>query len=217
MLESQLSYWKKQLHDIPILNLPTDRRRPAPQSFYVARESITLSQLLTTAINELSHRQSVTPFMTLLAAFEVLLHRYSGQDDVVVGSPIANRNGIEFESLIGFFVNTLVLRGDLSGDPPFSKLLSRIRDMCLGAYAHQDLPFEKLVQELQPERDLSRNPLFQVMFVLQNTPRPFQQASGLSIERIDIQTATSPFDLALYLREREGKLIGFFEHSTDLF
>jgi len=217
MLESQLSYWKKQLHDIPILNLPTDRRRPAPQSFYGARESITLSQLLTTAINELSHRQSVTPFMTLLAAFEVLLHRYSGQDDVVVGSPIANRNGIEFESLIGFFVNTLVLRGDLSGDPPFSKLLSRIRDMCLGAYAHQDLPFEKLVQELQPERDLSRNPLFQVMFVLQNATKPLKEFPGLRAEPIEIDVDRSPFDLSLFLRERDGRFIGYFEYSTDLF
>jgi amino acid adenylation domain-containing protein len=217
MLESQLSYWKNQLHDIPIPNLLTDRTRPARQSFYGARQSITLSQSLTTAVNELSHRQSVTSFMTLLAAFLMLLHRYSGQDDVVLGSPIANRSRTEFDSLIGFFVNTLVLRADLSGNPPFSELLLRIRDMCLGAYAHQDLPFEKLVQELQPERDLSRNPLFQVIFVLQNATRPFTEFPGLRVELIASEANRSLFDLSLFLRERDGRFIGYFEYSTDLF
>ena len=119
--------------------------------------------------------------------------------------------------MIGFFVNTLVLRTDLSGNPTFRQLVSRVRDVCLGAYAHQDLPFEKLVEELQPERDLSRNPLFQVMFHLQNAPRPLPQVSGLSFERMEIETRTSQFDLALFLRERDGKLIGFLEYNTDLF
>jgi amino acid adenylation domain-containing protein len=217
MLESQLSYWKKQLHDIPILNLPTDRTRTARPSFSGARRSITLSLSLTTAINELSHRQNVTPFMTLLAAFQVLLHRYSGQDDVVVGSPIANRRRTEFESLIGFFVNTLVLRSNLSGDPTFQELLGRVREACLDAYAHQDLPFEKLVQELQPERDQSRNPLFQVMFVLQNATRPFAGTAGLRIEPIEFEMTRSLFDLSLFLRERGGTFIGYFEYVTDLF
>jgi amino acid adenylation domain-containing protein len=217
MLESQLSYWKKQLHDIPILNLPTDRTRPARQSFHGARLPITLPESLTSAINELSHRQSVTPFMILLAAFHLLLHRYSGQDDVVVGSPIANRSRTALESLIGFFVNTLVLRADLSGNPSFSELLLRIRDICLDAHAHQDLPFEKLVQELQVERDLSRNPLFQVMFVLQNATRPFTEFTGLRVEPIEIDANRSPFDLSLFLRERHGRFIGYFEYSMDLF
>ena len=217
ILESQLSYWRKQLHDIPILNLPTDRTRPGRQSFCGARQSITLSQSLTTAVHELSQRQSVTPFMSLLAAFLALLYRYSGQDDVVVGSPIANRSRTEFESLIGLFVNTLVLRSDLSGNPTFRELLARVREVCLGAYAHQDLPFEKLVQELQPERDRSRNPLFQVMFVLQNATRPFTELPGLRVEPIELGAKRSPFDLSLFLRERDGRFIGYFEYSTDLF
>jgi amino acid adenylation domain-containing protein len=216
-LESQLSYWREQLKDLPILNLPTDHPRPVKQSFRGARQSLSLSESLTKAVNELSGREGVTQFMTLLAAFQVLLYRYSGQEDVVIGLPIANRNRAETQELIGFFVNTLVLRADLSEKPTFKKLLQRVRNVCLQAYAHQDLPFEKLVEELRPDRDLSRNPLFQVMFVLQNTPRPFQQPVGLSIERIDALPATSLFDLSLYLREREGKLIGFFEYNTDLF
>jgi len=216
-VEAQLAYWKKQLHDISILNLPTDRPRPARQSFYGARQAISLSQSLSRAINELSHRQSVTPFMTLLAAFQVLLHRYSGQEDVVIGSPIANRTRTELEPLIGFFVNTLVLRSDLSGNPTFKELLARVRDVCLAAYQHQNVPFEKLVQELQVERDLSRNPLFQVMFVLQNATKPFSQLNDLRVDAIDSETGRSQFDLSLFLRERQGKFIGYFEYSTDLF
>ena len=217
VLESQLSYWKEQLKELPVLNLPTDHPRPAKQSFRGARQPLSLPESLTAAVNELSGREGVTQFMTLLAAFQVLLYRYSGQEDVVVGSPIANRNRTEIEGLIGFFVNTLVLRSDLSEKPTFREFLLRVRDVCLGAYAHQDLPFEKLVEELRPERDLSRNPLFQVMFVLQNTPRPLPQPAGLSIERVDVLPATSLFDLSLYLRERDGKFIGFFEYNTDLF
>ena len=217
VLESQLSYWKEQLKELPILTLPADHPRPAKQSFRGARQMLSLPESLTKAVNELSGREGVTQFMTLLAAFQVLLYRYSGQEDVVIGLPIANRNRTEIEGLIGFFVNTLVLRTDLSGKPIFKKLLQRVRNVCLGAYAHQDLPFEKLVEELRPERDVSRNPLFQVMFVLQNTPRPLPQTAGLSIQRCDVLPATSPFDLSLYLRERDGKLVGFFEYNTDLF
>ena len=217
VLEAQLSYWRKQLENLPVLNLPTDHARPAKQSFRGARQPITLPQSLTTAVNELSRREGVTQFMTLLTAFQALLYRYSGQENVVVGSPIANRNRPEVEGLIGFFVNTLVLRTDLSGNPTFRQLISRVRDVCLGAYGHQDLPFEKLVHELHPERDLSRNPLFQVMFVLQNAPRTLPQVSGISLESLEIARSTSPFDLSLFLRERDEKLIGFFEYSTDLF
>ena len=155
--------------------------------------------------------------MTLLAAFQVLLYRYTGQEDFAVGSPIANRRRPEVEGLIGFFVNTLVLRANLSGIPSFKDLLSRTKDTCVAADANQDLPFEKLVQELQPERDQSRNPLFQVMFVLQNATRPFTGIPGLRIEPIEIATTRSPFDLSLFLRERDGKYIGYIEYSTDLF
>jgi amino acid adenylation domain-containing protein len=217
VLESQLAYWKKQLDDFSILNLPSDRPRPPRQSFYGARQSITVPQRLTAAINELSHGEGVTPFMTLLAAFQVLLYRYSGQEDVIVGSPIANRGATEFESLIGFFVNTLVLRADLSGNPTFKEALARGRETCLSTYAHQDLPFEKLVEELKPERDTSRNPIFQVMFGLQNATRPFSGIPSLRIEPIEILPERSIFDLSLFLREREGSYIGYIEYSTDLF
>ena len=185
VVESQLSYWKEELKELPIFNLPTDHPRPVKQSFRGARQPLSMPKSLTTAVNELSRREGVTQFITLLAVFYVLLYRYSGQDDVVVGSPIANRNGPGVEGLIGFFVNTLVLRSDCSGEPSFREFLFRVRDVCLAAYAHQDLPFEKLVEELRPERDLSRNPLFQVMFVLQNTPRPLPQPAGLNIERVE--------------------------------
>ncbi|MGE5820443.1 MAG: condensation domain-containing protein, partial [Deltaproteobacteria bacterium] len=217
VLESQLSYWRKHLENLPMLNLPTDRPRPAQQSCLGARQPITLSESLTTAVNELSRREGVTQFMTLLAVFYVLLYRYSEQEDVVVGSPIANRNRTEIDGLIGFFVNTLILRADLSGTPTFKELLLRVREVCLDAYTHQDLPFERLVQELQPERDVSRNPLFQVMFILQNAPRPLAKVSDLSFRQLEIGHARSPFDLSLFLRERDGKIIGFFEYSTDLF
>jgi Condensation domain len=217
VLESQVSYWRKQLDGISMLNLPTDRPRPKKQSFRGAREPIRLSESLTASVNELSIREGVTPFMTLLAAFQTLLYRYSGQEDVVVGSPVANRRPSEIEGLIGFFVNTLVLRLDLSGNPTFKELLIRVRDVCLGAYAHQDLPFEKLVEELQPERDLSRNPLFQVMFLLQNAPRHVSTVPRLTVSRVNVYASISKFDLTLGLVERDGKLIGFFEYSTDLF
>ena len=153
--------------------------------------------------------------MTLLAAFQLLLRRYSGQDDIIVGTPIANRSQSELEQLIGFFVNTLVLRSDLSGAPSFKELLARVRAVCLDAYAHQDLPFEKLVEELKPERDQSRNPLFQVMFVLQNAPRAFAAIPDLRIEPVETESTRSQFDLSLFLREREGRFIGFIEYSTD--
>jgi len=167
VLEEQLGYWKKQLADLPALQLPTDRPRPVVTSanFRGAHETLIIPKTLTNALQELSKREGVTPFMVLLTAFQVLLARYTGQEDIVVGSPIANRNRAELEPLIGFFVNMLVMRTDLSGDPPFSEAVKRVLDVCLEGYAHQDLPFEKLVEELQPERDL-RNPLFQVSFQL---------------------------------------------------
>ena len=217
VLESQLGYWKERLKDLSVLNLPADRPRKPRQSFHGARLTIELPDELTSAVKEMSHRFAVTPFMILLAAFQVLLSRYTGQEDVVVGSPIAHRARTEFEPLIGFFVNTLVLRSDLSGSPGFRELLMRVREVCLGAYAHQDLPFEQLVQELQRERDLSRNPLFQVMFVLQNATAPFTGIPGIRVEPIIIENPRSPFDLSLFLREREGKYIGYIEYSTDLF
>ena len=218
VLERQLSYWKKQLEGIPaVLNLPTDHPRPAVQSFRGKTQSIELSKELTEGLKALSRKEGVTLFMTLLAAFQTLLYRYTGQEDVVVGSPIANRNRSEIEGLIGFFVNTLVLRSNFSGNPTFKELLAQVREMALGAYAHQDLPFEKLVEELQPERSLSHSPLFQVMFVLQNAPSTAAKFEGLSASPVPIGAETAKFDLTLSMSETEEGLRGSLQYNTDLF
>ena len=171
VLAAQLDYWRAELADAPtVIDLPIDKPRPPVQTYRGAYQPLQLSAALSAQLRDLSRRHGATLFMTLLAAFDLLLCRYAGQEQVLVGTPIANRNRSEIEGLIGFFVNTLVLRGDVRGNPSFSELLRRVRETALSAYAHQDLPFEKLVEELQPERDMSRSPLFQVMFVLQNAP-----------------------------------------------
>ena len=218
VLEGQLSYWKKQLEGAPgVLNLPTDHPRPAVQSYRGARRSIELSKELSQGLKALSRKEGVTLFMTLLAAFQTLLYRYTRQEDVVVGSPIANRNRTEVEGLIGFFVNTLVLRTDLSGNPSFREVLHRVRKVALEAYEHPDLPFEKLVEELQPERSLSHSPLFQVMFVLQNAPAGHRELSGLTLSPVQLDNNTAKFDLSLSMTEQAGGIKGSLEYSTDLF
>ncbi len=218
ILETQLAYWKQQLSgNLPILNLPTDFSRPAVQTFQGARQTWTLPKDLSVALAEFSQQEKATLFMTLLAAFKTLLYRYTGQTDILVGSPIANRNRSEIESLIGFFVNTLVLRSDLNGNPTFRELLSRVRDVALGAYAHQDVPFEKLVEELQPERDLSYSPLFQVAFALQNGLTQTLELPGLTLNFSEIDTETANFDLTLFLEETERGLTATWEYSTNLF
>ena len=218
VLARQVNYWKQQLAGAPeVLALPTDRPRPAIQSYRGALLSDELPRPLLSALRELSRREGGSLFMTLLAAFQTLLSRYTGVEDVLVGSPIANRNRVEVEGLVGFFVNTLVMRGDLSGDPSFRTLLRRTREVALGAYAHQDLPFEKLVEELQPERNLSHSPLFQVMLVLQNAPVESVQLAGLEASPLPIESRTSKFDLTLFIREREGGLHATVEYNTDLF
>ena len=191
----QLDYWTGQLAGLEALELPVDRPRPAVQSQRGATEAFEIPATLTEALYRLSRREGVTLFMTLLAAWDVLLARYTGRTDVAVGSPVANRNRTEIEGLIGFFVNTLVLRTDLAGDPSVRDLLGRVRKACLDGYAHQDLPFEKLVEELQPERDLSRSPLFQVLFALQNAPGSGITLPGLENEFVAVDTATAKFDL----------------------
>ena len=168
VLQGQLAYWRKQLADLSPLTLPTDHPRPAVQTYRGAIQSLQLSAPMSEKLMALSRQEDVTLFMLLLAMFQVLLMRYTGQRDISVGTPIANRRQAELEEVIGFFVNTLVLRTDLSGNPTLQQMLGRVREVCLGAYAHQDIPFEKVVEELEPERDLSRSPLFQVLFVLQN-------------------------------------------------
>lgn len=216
-LQAQLDYWKARLADAPALDLPVDRPRPAAPSFRGGKVSVELAESLTSALIELSQRESVTLFMTLLAAFQVLLCRWSGQDDIAVGAPVANRERREIEKTIGLFVGTLVLRTDLSGAPSFCELLRRVREVCLGAYVHQSAPFEMIVQELSPRRDLHRHPLFQVMMVLQNTPSRAPAPAGLSLEPVESENDAAQFDLSLYLRERGGRLIGYLEYSTDLF
>jgi len=180
VLERELSYWREQLAGAPpVLELPADHPRPAVQTFHGASYSFRLSESLTAELKTLSRRTGATLFMTLLAAFKVLLWRYSGQESVVVGTPIAGRTQVETEGLIGFFVNTLVLRTEVSGELSFAELIGRVKEVALGAYAHQELPFEKLVEELEPQRSLSHTPLFQVMFVMQNELRTELGMSGL--------------------------------------
>jgi amino acid adenylation domain-containing protein len=217
-LEEQLSYWREKLAGAPpVLELPTDRPRPAVQTFRGAREQFTLPATLAAELAELSRGEGVTLFMTLLAAWQALLSRYARQQDVVVGTPVAGRSRPELEPLIGFFVNTLALRTDLSGNPTFRELLGRVREVCLGAYAHQEVPFEKLVEELQPQRNLSHAPLFQVMLVLQNQPQEAVELPGLRISAVRGENLTAKFDLTLILEERAGELAGVLEYNSDLF
>ncbi len=217
-IQPKLTYWKQKLSgELPVLNLPTDRARSPVQTFIGAQAKLVLSQTLTKELKNLSRHSGVTLFMTLLTAFKTLLYRYTGQTDIVVGSPIANRNRAEIESLIGFFVNVLVLRTDLSGDLSFLELLGRVKSTALEAYIHQDLPFEKLVEELQPNRDLSYNPLFQVMFVLQNMPKPNLSLSDVLITYEEGYNGTSKFDLTLFMEDSEQGLIATCEYNTDLF
>jgi amino acid adenylation domain-containing protein len=218
VLDEQLSYWKKQLGNLPaVLNLPTDRPRPPVQSYRGARQTAEFSKDLTQRLKALSRKEGVTLFMTLLAAFQTLLHRYTGHDDVAVGSPIAGRNRKEIEGLIGFFVNTLVLRCNFSGDPTFNEVLIRAREMALGAYAHQDLPFEKLMEELKPERSLNHSPLFQVMFDLQNESTAALQIEGLTLSSFKMENGTAKFDLTLTMSETREGLRASLRYNTDLF
>lgn len=212
-----LEYWKKELEDLSELDLPSDHPRPAVQSFRGTVERWEMSPEVSAALRKLSQDQGVTLFMTLLAGFQILLARYSGQQDIVVGSPIANRVQPELEALIGFFVNTLVLRGKVSGDMTVEKILQRTRELCLGAYAHQSVPFERLVDELQPERDSSRSPLFQVMFVLQNAPVGALQMQGVELSMLPSATSGARFDLTLLVEGDPEHLRGMMEYCTDLY
>ena len=214
----QSGYWKEKLADYPAeLTLPTDRLRPRAQSFRGGSVRFTIDAETSQALNQLARDCSATLFMVLLTALGILLSRHAGQTDLVIGTPIANRWRPELEPLIGFFVNTLALRLDLSGDPGLHQLLARVRQLTLDAYANQDLPFERLVDELQTERDLSRNPLFQVMFALQNAPIDDLNLPGLAVEVLDFERSSAQFDLVLDVWERPEGLLGVLEFSTDLF
>lgn len=225
ILETQLAYWKQQLGgDLPVLEVPTDHSRPATQTFRGGLQSFILSPATLNSLKALSQQEGSSLFMALLAAFKILLYRYTGQPDIIVGSPIANRNQVELEGLLGLFINTLVLRTNLSGNPSFRELLGRVREVALGAYAHQDLPFELLVETLHPERDASRSPLFQVMLILQNAPMEELELPGLILRTLETEGGTAKFDLTLYMwdQPKNSKMYPqgfhiFFEYASDLF
>jgi hypothetical protein len=216
-VSKHLAYWGPQLAGLPVVTLPPDRPRPARRSYRGARLPVGVDAGLTEALRALSREEGATLFMTLLAAFALLLHRYTGQTDVVVGTDIANRTLAETERLIGFFVNQLALRVDLSGEPTFRELLRRVQRMTLDAYAHQELPFERLVQALRPERSLNLHPLFQVKVVFQNVPIPAASVSELTMTPLHRDEPTAQFDLIIFFWEMPDGLGGKAEYSTDLF
>src|SRR6185369_13423222 len=217
-LAKEVAYWRKQLAGAPpTLELPADHPRPATQSYRGAVVTWTLPVSLTKSLRELSKREGFTLFMILLGAFEVLLHRYTGQNDIVVGTPIAGRNRSEVENLIGFFINTLVLRTKLDGKASFRELLQQVREVALEAYAHQELPFEKLVEELNPERSLSHAPVFQISFGLQNVQRGTLELPGLTLDLVDVDNKAARADLGLNLIETENTVFGHLHYNTDLF
>src|SRR5438105_2731494 len=219
--ETQLGYWKTQFQTRPpVLELPTDHSRPNAQAYRAyrgAQHTIFLPEQLTRDLKLLCQKQGVTLFMTLLAAYKILLHRYTSEEDIVVGTPIAGRQLPETESLIGLFINTLAMRTDLSGNPSFLELLNRIKATAVGAYAHQDLPFERLVKELQPERTLAHNPLFQVMFVLQSEEILPLELPDIVARHFRVENIMANFDLTLDIVERERQIVCLFESNADLF
>ena len=216
-IREPLAYWTRQLANVPPLELPTDRPRPVVPSYRGARHPVRVPPALRERLTRLSHEENATPFMTLLAAFQAMLARLSGQTDVAVGTPIAGRTRVETDDLVGLFVNTLVLRTDLADDPTGRELLARVRAMALDAYAYQEVPLEKLIEELQPARSLNRQPLFQVMFILQNGPRSEVELPGLDVTSLRVTRTSAKFDLTLALVDADEELAGSIEYSTDLF
>ncbi|MFD0772072.1 non-ribosomal peptide synthase/polyketide synthase [Bacillus sp. CGMCC 1.60114] len=218
VLDQQLQYWREELSgELPVLQLPMDRPRPAIQTHHGSTYTLVLPSALHDKLNEFSRQEGATLFMTLLAAYQSFLSRYTGQEDILVGSPIANRNYREIEGLIGFFVNTLVYRVNLSGRPTFQDVLSQVRQKALKAYEYQDIPFEKIVEVVQPERSTSHSPIFQTMFILQNMKQEFPVLSGRSIEMIESHSPIAKFDLSVMVAESEEGLLFTFEYNKDLF
>jgi amino acid adenylation domain-containing protein len=220
-LERQMSYWQRQLHGAPtVLELPQDHPRPPVQTHNGATHTFALGPELSSRVRELGRKTGMTTFMVLLASWQVLLKRLSGSDDICVGTVLAGRTHPQVEPLIGFFVNTLVLRADMSGDPTFAELLQRVREVCLEAYSHQDVPFEKLVEELAPERSMAHAPLFQVMMVMQQQQQQAEETApvdGLTISGMDAAGTSAKFDLTIYLRESREVIVGALEYNTDIF
>lgn len=217
-LKTQLDFWQAQLQGkLPVLDLPTDRPRGTVPTSQGAIYKFTLPVRLTQKLTELSRHHNATLFMVLLAAFQTLLYRYTGQTDILVGSLIANRNRADIEHLIGFFVNTLVIRTNLKGNPTFQELLGKVRETTLQAYAHQDVPFERVVEAVQPVRLLSHTPIFQVVFAMQNAPTQPVSLSEISLEPIEVNRGTTKFDITLFIEEIDAGLSGTLEYNTDLF
>ena len=216
-LQTLLTYWKAVVKGASTLELPTDSPRPAKQSYSGKQYLFELPANLCTRLQEFNRRENVTPFMTLLATYQVLLSRYSRQEDFLIGTPIANRRTVEAEQMIGFFVNTLVLRADLSGEPGLRELVARVRGSALDAFQHQDLPFEKLIAEVNPNRDTSRHPLFQAIFALQNAPEHPLGLDGMEVSRHNVPSCSTRFDLELHFRWDGQAWVGLFSYSTDLF
>jgi hypothetical protein len=217
VLERQLAYWRERLAELPALQLPADFRRPARPVHRGGQVEIEIPADLAAALRQLGREAGATLFMTLLAAFLVLMARYSGEEDVAVGTAVANRGRRELEGMIGFFVNTLVLRASLAGEPSFRQLLARVREVTLGAYDHQDLPFERLVEELRPAREANRAPLVQVTFMLQNTPLPDLRLPGLELAVVPVETGTAKSDLSVAMTEHPGGIAGAWDYDADLF
>ncbi len=218
MLESELGYWTKQLAGMPEeLELPLDHPRPPVQSIWGAKYFLKIPKATDEGLRALGRRNGASLFMTLLAGWKALLHRYTGQDDIVVGAPVANRTRSEYENMVGFFVNSVLLRTDLSGDPEFLQLLSRVREMVFSSFSHQDFPFERLVEVLQPARNMSRNPLYQTDVILQNAPSAAYRVTGMSFEPLPVETGTAQLDMTLDFWEEESGLGGWLEYDTDLF
>jgi hypothetical protein len=217
LLEQQLAFWKKQLAGLRTLELPTDSPRAPVQSSREGRLTFVLPAALTQSIKQLSQREGVTLFMTLLAAFQVLLHRQTGQEDIAVAAAIGNRNRLETEGLIGFFVNTLVMRADLSGKPRFREFLRRVREVALAAYAHQDVPFERVVEELQPERTVAHTPLVQVAIGVRNVPEEQLKLGDLKLTPVDLGNQLARLDLTLWVEERGEELSGVWRYRSDIF
>jgi amino acid adenylation domain-containing protein/FkbH-like protein len=218
VLEQQLAFWREQLQGPPpVLELPADHPRAAVQTFRGTIQSRILRRELSESLTQLGARHGATLFMVTLAAFKALLHRYSQQDDLVIGSPIAGRNRMETEQLVGFFVNTLLLRTDASGDPTFEELLGRVRETTLNAYAHEDLPFEKLVEKLHPERAATHTPFTRIMFALQNTTLEKLEWPNLTLKFVDFETGTAKFDLTMVLQVTDRGLVAQAEYNSDLF
>jgi len=218
ILDNQIGYWREHLRGAsPLLELPSDRPRPNVRKFYGAYEPIPLSNDVHAAVKTFSQQNGVTSFMTMLAAFKAMLFKHSGQEHIVLGTDIANRTTAETERLIGFFINLLPLHTDLSGNPTFGELVLRVREVALGAYAHQDIPFDKLVEDLQPERSMSHNPIVQALFVMQNIPQQRRELQGLELAPFPLSITRSKFDVAVFMRETGESMVQEWLYSTELF